>query len=268
VEDDAMRRRGFTLIEVLVVVTIIALLLAILLPSLARARLAARRTMCLTHMKELETAHWLYMTAENGYLIRVGLKHGVVDDKPTVAWINTMQKIYKNRLVLRSPLDNSPHWPADQGGQGTPVPGKRGYPYRRTSYGVNNFLDVETAPELTGRKVTWPKIESVKRPTDIVHFVFMVERCDPTNPYYNPAECLAASDHPHVEDWADVSDPAKKAATHLEIQAYGGPKWAAASLSGYGFLDGHAETMQFQKVYKDIEHNKFDPGLQVGYQNR
>ncbi len=268
-----MRRRStraFTLIEVLVVVAIIALLVSVLLPALASARQAARRTMCLTNIKSLETAHWLYMTSNNGWLIRVGLGHGMVDDKPEVAWINTLQRCYKDRLVIHSPVDKSPHWPTKDGGQSLAVSGRppKSYQYRRTSYGVNNFLDVETAPDLTGKHVTWPKIESVRNPSGIVHFLFMVERCDPTNQYYSAAECYAGSDHPHVEDWADVSDPPRKAATQLAIDAHGGPKWSPKSLTNYGFLDGHAETLRFEQVYKGIERNKFDPGLFINYQRQ
>lgn len=263
-----MRRRGFTLIEMLVVAAIIALLLAILLPSLNKARLAAKRTMCLNNIKGMETAHWLYMTANNGYLIRVGLMHGLHDDKSEVAWIKTLQNIYKDRLAARSPVDQSPHWPTTEGGQGVPVPGKRGYAFRRTSYGVNNFLDPETVPDLTGRHVTWERIEKIPSPSSIVHFLYMVENCDPKNPYYQASECLAGSDHPHVEEWADVSDPPTMAATQLEIQAHGGPKWSWNSISNHGFLDGHAESLQFQKVYRDMERNKFDPGLRINYQNR
>lgn len=44
---------GFTLIEVLVVVAIIALLIAILLPSLRAARDQAKGTVCLNHLKQL-----------------------------------------------------------------------------------------------------------------------------------------------------------------------------------------------------------------------
>lgn len=54
------RKAGFTLIEVLVVVAIIALLVAILLPSLARARDQARTVMCEGHLKEFGNALGMY----------------------------------------------------------------------------------------------------------------------------------------------------------------------------------------------------------------
>lgn len=55
------RSTGFTLIEVLVVVAIIALLVAILLPSLARAREQTRATICQTNLKQLMTAQSIYV---------------------------------------------------------------------------------------------------------------------------------------------------------------------------------------------------------------
>src|SRR5438552_8556206 len=49
---------GFTLIELLVVIAIIAILAAILFPVFAQAREAARKTTCLSNMKQL-TLGWL-----------------------------------------------------------------------------------------------------------------------------------------------------------------------------------------------------------------
>lgn len=54
--------RGFTLIEVLVVVAIIALLVSILLPALGRAREQTRTTMCTSGLKQLGQAIMMYQT--------------------------------------------------------------------------------------------------------------------------------------------------------------------------------------------------------------
>ncbi len=53
-------RQGFTLIELLVVIAIIAILAAILFPVFARARENARRTSCLSNMKQFGTAAMMY----------------------------------------------------------------------------------------------------------------------------------------------------------------------------------------------------------------
>jgi len=55
-----MKRRGFTLIELLVVIAIIAILAAILFPVFAQARENARKTACLSNLKQLGTALMMY----------------------------------------------------------------------------------------------------------------------------------------------------------------------------------------------------------------
>jgi prepilin-type N-terminal cleavage/methylation domain-containing protein/prepilin-type processing-associated H-X9-DG protein len=64
-----MRNRGsfgFTLIELLVVIAIIAILAAILFPVFAQARESARKTSCLSNMKQLGTATMMYVQDYDG----------------------------------------------------------------------------------------------------------------------------------------------------------------------------------------------------------
>lgn len=55
-----MKRRGFTLVELLVVISIIALLMAVLMPALGRARAMAYRVVCGSHLSGIGKSMLIY----------------------------------------------------------------------------------------------------------------------------------------------------------------------------------------------------------------
>jgi prepilin-type N-terminal cleavage/methylation domain-containing protein len=57
---------GFTLVELLVVISIIALLLAVLLPALGKARKLAMRTVCMSRLEQLVLSGMVYSQDNKG----------------------------------------------------------------------------------------------------------------------------------------------------------------------------------------------------------
>jgi prepilin-type N-terminal cleavage/methylation domain-containing protein/prepilin-type processing-associated H-X9-DG protein len=90
------RKRGFTLIELTVVISIIAILAAILFPVFAKAREAARKSTCASNLNQIGMALQMYARDWNGQLPRA--EH---DFRPIVVpYLNTIS-------VLRCPSDSA-----------------------------------------------------------------------------------------------------------------------------------------------------------------
>ncbi len=90
--------RGFTLIELLVVLMIIGALMAILVPTLSRAKESAKKTKCLSNVRQLQITLQLYADSNDGRVPPRHYEEGAV-------WVDRLEPYYTNRKLLHCPTD-------------------------------------------------------------------------------------------------------------------------------------------------------------------
>lgn len=95
-------RSGFTLIELLVVIAIIAILAAILFPVFAQAKAAAKKAVCLSNLKQLGTATYIYAGDADDYLPPSD-SDGLKDQ--TYVYAARLMPYTKNRQIWTDPAN-------------------------------------------------------------------------------------------------------------------------------------------------------------------
>lgn len=102
-----MKRRAFTLIELLVVISIISILAAILFPVFARARENARRTSCLSNLKQLGMGVMQYVQDYDEMYPSTSRytwgQFGGDNSGVTTFWFHDLQPYVKSTQIFRCP---------------------------------------------------------------------------------------------------------------------------------------------------------------------
>ena len=98
-----IKRAGFTLIELLLVILILVVLAGIMLPVFTRTREQSRRAVCISNLKQLITATFMYCDDYDGYLYP--FDPGSYWPSKIMPWRNAYQPYVKNIQVFRCPSD-------------------------------------------------------------------------------------------------------------------------------------------------------------------
>ena len=228
--------RAFTLVELLVVIAIIAILAAILFPVFARARENARRTSCLSNLKQIGLGFLQYtQDYDEAYPL---------SSYPTtnVSWTTSTQPYIKSLQIYRCPSDNAARWDA-------PVAPPAAN-YYTTSYIMNAwFAGTQPYAKLSAVQAPSKVAVVVDANTDVTQrdhfhpFNWIVET--PANPLY--------SGFMHGITFDDAANATTEVALKRHLETFNAL-----------FADGHAKNQRWSQVWyqdapNDVWDGAFDP---------
>ena len=244
-------KRAFTLIELLVVIAIVAILAAILFPVFAQAKLAAKKTVDLSNLKQIGTTIMLYGGDNDDAF--------PLTSYPSVgnSWPLQCQPYIKNWDMFRSPGDASAKWPpagTKHPQLDTPASDAR-WTYRWTSYLLSAFMSGGFV-DADGTKGKYAVQSSLASPANVVYVALA-------------ADDVAPRDHFHGFYWGSPSEQASPYMQNLTWDAAKGQTReikldAFAGGSNGAYVDGHAKFGRWSQLWwrdlpKGIYAGSFDP---------
>ena len=241
---------GFTLVELLVVIGIIALLISILMPALSRAREAANQVACASNMRQWATSLVAYSTDNRGWLPMFGQTYALDGPEPTLWW-NTLAP-----YLGKQPTNAGGYYPS-QAANLELMAKIRGCPsdpehtFVGPHYGAFAYADGTIyGPIVWGRynatdPVVGVRITRIKQSGSLIVFA------ETTSPYYqiySPSNWVFNSD----ADGDGINDTYNY---YLGWNNYNGgkPKIHHGS-SNVAFCDGHVESMPYKTWLTDMSY--------------
>lgn len=213
------RCSAFTLIEMLVTISIVALLIVLLLPALASARDSAKAVACLSNTRAIAVAMQLYADDDPLNFYPTPRMPSTNTALPT--WLDLTTPYIEALKVYRCPSDNSDNWDAPA------MP-------RLTSYGINAYFTPNHQPY---NGITPIDVQS---PSQTIIAAELVEEIgvDHFMPMYWGTPPRVSSMMMQGNQW----DAAEALPKTIAIERH-------KRTANYVFTDGHAATHEFDDTW-------------------
>lgn len=157
---DSVRRRGATLLELLVVISLIGLLVGIMIPSLSRSMSAAANTMCKNNLREVGYALALYQYDNDGWLPNAKVPSaGLVSVRDSEPWFGKLFPMYLQDPAMLTCPEDPQRYRMLEAGHDIHDPIVSDY----SSYGINQFILTAGGGELAQTQRVSPS-----RPLDTI----------------------------------------------------------------------------------------------------
>jgi type II secretory pathway pseudopilin PulG len=157
----------FTLLELLVVVSIIMVLASMLLPALSKVRARARGIQCINNLKQWGVGTALYSYTYDDYLLPSRVSK-IYNDGNSVNWNNYRSSF--RVMIAPSPYASNPddysdyeEWQNGESINGCPALTRATATQRQNSYGVNYAVASDQ-----GNSAKWKKTTQVANPSNII----------------------------------------------------------------------------------------------------